>query len=1153
MVTFTRPDAEVAALYVAASDRGADGGWLGYILPGADPALKSFGLAEALTAHAGSLLFASVPPDLSQDPAGLARQLEKLTAGKRRCLWLAQPGNVQATTVIGFELDQGGAKLKTGAQIALGPEPTKPTNLSLEIASGDEISAGDEQLELSAGPGSSSPLSWQGSARLRGGEIGSTTIACAGPQRGCLQFRQSIELNSLHSGLSCGFQTVLTDTKGESPSGYRTGWYPLAEEGIGTVPFAISVDPTDAFNATAPDRTSFSFRPPSRERQPTVLVSGYRTSSGQPVTLAPVTEPAKGQQPARLWLHGSPADTSVTRDFVASPVGDFKLGVEPTAGTTAPPSLLCGLAGTETIAFSPEDTMRFKPRQPAFAAGFPYPPASPTLAPVQPLAPRLEGPFLTSWASLVPAQGEGNHYSAQPKGASLYAKPSAGHDAGVLLFAEPGTTLKPGTPFPLLPYALVGKASGYSLSPAEYGEAETKVVAVERRARISQANLGHAAAPPEAAVLAASDGEDSTTMPATTPAGFVVQVEQASGRYAEVGLAQDARHNPPVTMKLVEPPMAMQQALQTSQLFAVLANTQGLGSLVGWQQPPPSGSAFHNAMTIEDWVLRANVGQGQQYGDYGNVLIVKGRRGKLSELVAKPDLWTQAGLAIPSGKEEDAAELAALSRWLQDYVADAKRQDSEYFQNFNKIVEDESWTGVLVLKADIAAVPGELTGMLGGIEPQRFKAHHFGFTITRIDPAKVAMQGNSATFGLIYYVDPAVDPSQTPPQPVAPKEEPFDFRVLTLKVLFENAAVVRFESNAQLSLRQLFGQAVDHMGGSGKNPFDALMLTGALHRADGVTSYSLEVEGDSLFFFKAGVFNKIELLQAQFSTTSAVPEGDGTKVSARFDLRGFLDFKALEQEGGSGFDLLSFGSESGGSEDSASFQGLSFSGLGVTMSFTERPDGSRSTPAYAFDASAIAFDLVRSTTRPHSLVPSLGLKVDGLVGGAGNGPGDLGYLDVATPLRLPGVSGEWYGLRLRADFGTPGALAGKVGLTSYLLLAWSPAAAAEGDDLGTLGLLLPGGGAGGSLLHLQGVMELAVGPVGLTRVTAAGGGSAFMLVLNEIALKFLGVLKLPPSGATAFYLFGDTTGNGGPLGWLALYDGPKPAGANPAPAAELEA
>ncbi|MBN3121888.1 hypothetical protein [Pectobacterium brasiliense] len=76
--------------------------------------------------------------------------------------------------------------------------------------------------------------------------------------------------------------------------------------------------------------------------------------------------------------------------------------------------------------------------------------------------------------------------------------------------------------------------------------------------------------------------------------------------------------------------------------------------------------------------------------------------------------------------------------------------------------------------------------------------------------------------------------------------------------------------------------------------------------------------------------------------------------------------------------------------------------------------------------------------------------------------------------------------------------------------------------------------------------------------STGGTGKQFMLVLNEIAIKFLGVLKIPPNGSTAFYLFGDadsTTGGAAPktgLAWYAVYNNePKTKGDDSARLASL--
>jgi hypothetical protein len=78
-------------------------------------------------------------------------------------------------------------------------------------------------------------------------------------------------------------------------------------------------------------------------------------------------------------------------------------------------------------------------------------------------------------------------------------------------------------------------------------------------------------------------------------------------------------------------------------------------------------------------------------------------------------------------------------------------------------------------------------------------------------------------------------------------------------------------------------------------------------------------------------------------------------------------------------------------------------------------------------------------------------------------------------------------------------------------------------------------GSGGTL-SLQSVLKLGVGRVLLSR--SAGPTPRFLLTLSDIALKALGLLKLPPNGTANFLLFGAPTAGTDPgsLGWLALYN-----------------
>jgi hypothetical protein len=81
---------------------------------------------------------------------------------------------------------------------------------------------------------------------------------------------------------------------------------------------------------------------------------------------------------------------------------------------------------------------------------------------------------------------------------------------------------------------------------------------------------------------------------------------------------------------------------------------------------------------------------------------------------------------------------------------------------------------------------------------------------------------------------------------------------------------------------------------------------------------------------------------------------------------------------------------------------------------------------------------------------------------------------------------------------------------------------------------------------LQTVLKLSIGQMVLTFDRSS---NSFLLMLTEIALRFMGLLKIPPSGSSTFFLFGNPKNEGKPsgLGWYAMFNQlkPKPPPSNP--------
>lgn len=1122
-------------------------------------------LKQALTDQEllGSFVFCPKPLDFGGDADAQATFTDAVRAAaqgyatRRGIVWIPEPGSLSAAEDDPPPLQFPALSLQADGRSAGTFGVTVSTTLTITM-SASTLAADETELRIS-GISGQPLLLYSGSSAPTASMVSTARLPFAGPRRGCILHETFLLRESLIRRWQMGFQFVFRNP--ESPQGLISEWLPLSPiDGTAgdMIGFRASLDPLDIYCRALPARTAFSFTGRNQDGTRTVLASYYRTATGDAVTLYPVgTE----DMPETFLAAGLVFDagqrlSDELDSFLTGPIGDFLVSAPPGPdGETA--SLLCGLEGTECLTFVPGEEattasrLRFVPGMGAYVKQFPPPQASPLAAPNDPTAPLMENLFATSWATMLPPPSGGAvAYVAQPKGFSLFGVDTilAPEFTSVLGAVEPALVLPPEDAplFPLPCYAGARPGDGIkSFSAAQMKDFETLVVGPSRRAAIAAAEperhvCARSAAANRPHALTAGGGSQTVT----TPSGVLATLE-ANGDWSEIRLGQTV--SPTATaLAFKQPTETLQGAFQTSQLFLVMANAN---------EVVRPGGHFANRVTIGGWEIEADIGASPGYGDYSNVMIVKGIPGPLYDpegdpkenLIGNAEKWTQAAtFAEPTidGKPTGQSQLVALSQWLQDYfAAAAKDPDTDFFGPFNAIASDPAWTGILILRARIAAPPEDIIGVLAGVrDPSRFYAHHLSIASSHItyDAASggIGIDEQSAIQGLIYYCDPDYNAAKGD-QPVTPKlGVDYDFTLLTLKVLFENTAVKLFYSRAQLVLNSLFGSRVTGMGPGG-NSLNAILLDGAFQNNNGTPSYSLGTVGEQWFTFDSNIFNKVEVDSVQLTTRDADSAG---KVASVFTMAGFLDFKTLATGGEPAtIDLFSFGSPADGALQPRA--GLAYNTLRLNMEFSQSDP---SDAAIAFDASAVAFNLQTSTPRPGSLFTSLGLELKGLVQGASadDSPARKGYLDVVTDARLGGVGEAWNGLRFRLNLGTPGALAGAVGLNAYLLLAWSPDSAGE-SYRARAAVQMPGSNQGAPLISLQTVLSLSYGTIQLLyRPKPTGEGHQYMFVLNEIALKFLGLLKVPPSGATAFYLFGDAQGSAAQsgLGWYAAYNNePKPA------------
>lgn len=863
-------------------------------------------------------------------------------------------------------------------------------------------------------------------------------------------------------------------------------------------------------------------------------------------------------------------------------------------------NFLPGLSGTEVITFTPYtnsggtitgDQLQFKSKQAAFAPNFPSQPVS--LANPGTNTPLLDTTFLTSWANIVSYNNSDDvQYASQPQGASLYAK---GHGlvspgsniTGFLGFYEPSVNMPSAPDFyvPVVPY--LGIATIPSSATANINTFESKILSAERKQLITNSFSTYNASKSKAKrqLLASANDADNYTA-STTPQGLVANVKD-NGSWSLLNLAQNTVNNgtpeyltpdgiiptgtgtPQYQLSFTNISTQLQSAFLTNQQFLVMTNKQYLGTLFSSIKdpiPPPfQGPVFNNKMSIEDWPFDINVGTKNTYADYNNVVIFKFCEGTLLDRVKNPKDWTQADAFNIASTQNDSADsynqLVAISSWLQNYLQAAEDayavalknpawDQAKYYQKFHEIINNKNWNGILILKADInlQQFPQQLKGLISGINLNYFNAHHIGIEVNRIDASgTITMDPVSSLFGLINYTDAAyglqIVQGSDPNKPVPPLAGVnYDFKVLYLQVLFENTAIKDFSSKIQLTMNNLFSDKVIGTNNPyGATNLNTVVLNGTYQDHNGTPVYVFDNKDDNLFYFDSNLLQNVEITQVQFNTLTTDPKA--VAIESRFLMWGYLNFGVMSNTIQSGddppepvtytLDAFSFGQANG---DKSPLQfGLNYSSLYINMGFE------LTNPAvvtYAFDAEQIAFNSSQSTSRQNSLYPNFALQINNLLSGNDDSPpSGLGYLTLALPnINATGLSGDWYGLEMTLNLGTPGELASSLGFNASLLLAWSPGSKSVVPSYNTLiGIKLPGTSSNAKLLSIQGVLKLTIDKLRLQYVEDQ---QSYLLTLSNIALKFLGILKLPPGGNTNFLLFGNPNpgATSKSLGWYAAYN-----------------
>lgn len=921
-------------------------------------------------------------------------------------------------------------------------------------------------------------------------------------EEGCFQF--SLLLHDRSEGnpvsdidkLDAGCRFFVDDTQYPGYHYLQSLRYPILDLQNGPITIYGNLDPVTPLDH---DRSYFAFLKPSS--QGSGIMSYYRTVYGEPIILTPVPSASlQGPQlvfSVRPIVHPAATLQNSQSQYTADPFyltlrGAFKITVgKPSIGADGAPvhRIMCGTSGVEYIGLMSENDylIHFFPDQPAYAPHFIHAKDSLSVNTSPENNQVLADLATTSWAYVTPAKAEPSPiYYAQPEDSLLYeAEITALTSAQLIKYLEvPASTLpdKIGSDsvkgFPMVPY------SGVDPDFVEdFRQLELQVLNPCRRKRIYDITKD----------TAPQSGDQDCT--GVTPQGLVAHFDASLAAWEGLTLATFTDEGTQKQLQLQNIADQFKAALLSNQLFLVISDADKFKEYC--KEP------FE--LTIRDWNFDLSPDTWPLHKGHETIMIIKYSNTSIEELVQNSDAWFWPEAATPGTQQA-----------LINIIAEAKEnvKTDPDFETFVEAVTHDTWNGILFLNCDVplSELPPQLEGIAAGIDPQKFYAHHVGIGITPTysDDAGIH-QKDTSLFGLIHYNDPGN---------LSYKNKDYDFKVLSLKILFKNSAIANFSCLIELMINKLFGENSTLQDSQiGNN----LILNGVYqksHDKKGVDSYLFIQEGPNHFKLDSHVLDYVETTKAQFITLYN-PKEDNT-VRTKFILWGNLQFKKLP------LDVFSFGNEYDGKGNIIEKGELWFSNLAVDMNFDRTNPQSRT---FTFDAESVAFDMAGSTARKNSLFSHFPLKVAGMLQASqGVTPGDVGVIPVESPLDQSDLRFPWYALNFGLELGTLGDLAGDAGFVVTLAACWAPS---EKEYKTYLGIKLPNLKSANSLIPLEGVINLSIGSIELV-IDEEEDKIEYMLKFKTIALKLLGY-SFPP-GQVDLFLFGNPDGSDREtLGWYAAY------------------
>lgn len=987
------------------------------------------------------------------------------------------------------------SQLEKCVQIKVKPEPTKVMKefyfcpgqqITLKIPEGYVIEVGDSGLVIHRYNPWDLPIVFTPAAHDPVTKVTANLIKLpmSGPASGSLSFKLESSINRFFTDFHKGFRYYYGS---QYPAPFCI--YPMVdppdEDDLISLKdnlcFQVALDPNDLCNLKSSGRMLRTYIAFSSEA---VLPSFYRTQWGGHIMLSPHIEHVNdiiAQVPlsncARFVFSPANEKGSASDPLYLVPEGAFHIQLPAMMRNDEPVQvqLLGGLSGVETVELVPAfrkyvgDALVFESMHAAYST------IDPGTASGE--SPTLTSYYVTSWATVsrLDKQEELKEYPirylSQPIEESwfeahadkLYSRTL--YQPTVAILDDSARTF-----FPHVPLSGITRSNDWKELMLERFVISPTRKQVHDKLFFRQEAMGLLTEP--------------TDKDAVTPQGLLLKAA-ADGGWSELLLAKNKIGEQIEELKITSVSSVLKAALLTDQLFLIVSLNEHL-------------QGFTENIPIADWPFRIAIPQPPESMSEDhplrNVLIFKFCHGELKELVKDPSLWTKPNtFNLP-----DKIKISELSLWLQE-----RCKPGNGLEWFNRALNDPNWNGILAFDVNLipSSLPRSLKCLMGGVDEEKFLAHHVGFQMNRIKKGTgtvLEMEDISSMFAYINYVND----SMIPVSPVWGDKD-YGFQVTKLEVLFENSRINRFDAKLELSLHQLFGIEAKEI--------KIMKFNGKLEQHNGEPAYVFYSNAPLNIDMKNDILPRIELTKATLETT----KDDGTIVEARFAFHGALHFGKFNP------DVFSFGGE-GSSK-------LSLSNLGVCMSFKVDSLRIDDDISFRFDAKDVLLDLIQCISRSDSFTSGFPLQLTRLILDAS--PDRLqqeGFHSISVffskPIeRQPQVQPEWYGIECSISLGSLGSLSTEDQLVGKVAFCWS------NENERHVAIQIPGTKPGAAMLALQQIIDTSFQSIRLGHDNAS-----YSLIFENIAQRFIGQPLGFPAGSDKLVLF---KGNGAnePVGWYAAY------------------